>query len=183
MGDISDELGEDFDATVENTGGDFQPLPAGWYSATVETIDIKPTKANNGTLATTKLSVLDSPFVNRKLFARMNLKNANPKAQEAGRRLFAALSCACGVAHPKDTTELLDKVVMVKVKIEQQEGRDPDNKVIAFKGIDGAEAKATPPAAATPAPAAKPTQTAAPAKAPAASPAATGAAKKMPWQK
>lgn len=171
-GDIEDAIGEVFDPSSAEPASGFDPIPAGWYPLQVESAEVKETKAKTGKILSLEFLVLDKA-AGRKLFKRINIMNANQQAQDIGRRELSALTLGCGLVGLKDTTELIGKQVQGRVKIRQDEGRDPDNDVIAFKALDG-----TVPAPAPSKPAPVALSTSAP------KPAVPGAAKKgsLPWK-
>lgn len=181
MGDIADIFGEEGVDTSAAPPAEFQPLPPGWYPAMIEKAELHDTKAGDGKYLKLQLSVVGDQFAGRKVFANINLANPNPKAVEIGAREIAQLGAACGLLRLKDSTELLDKVVLVKLTVKTTQGRDPENEIKAYKSMDGAT-----PAAPSPAAAAAPKPAPAAAKAPATakpSPAAAGAKPKFPWER
>lgn len=188
MDDLQDVFGEQgFDtSSAPPASGDFEPLPAGWYPATVDAAEVKPTKSGNGKLLAITLTVIGEHFANRKLFHRINLANPNTKAVEIGMRELAALGLACGLANVTSSQELVGHDINVKVKVNKEEGRDPDNRVVTFAALDGAPATkpetkpATAPAAAT---AQKPAAKPASKPVPQTTQAAPAAKSKRPWEK
>lgn len=171
MGDISDIIGGDVDTTTAQSA-DFQPIPPGWYNAMVEKSEIHPTKAGDGKYLKLQLAIVGEKFEGRKVFTNINLVNPNPKAVEIGAREIAQLGAACGLLRLSDSTELLDKVIQVKVAVrEGRNGGDPDNEVKGYKALSGAPA---------PAPVAKVAAAPETATAPKAAPKAAG---KLPWER
>lgn len=162
--DISQALGGDFDAGSV-PAPNYDPLPAGWYAVEIDAASVKDTKAKTGKYLKLEFVVLDEPHAGRRLFTQINLSNPNPKAVEIGQRELAGLAVACGITALRDSAELLQKRIGVKVKIKTDEGYEPENAVCGFRGLTAA-------APAAPAPKAKP----------AAAPAAT-AANKRPWER
>lgn len=172
MGDIADIIGGDVDTTTAQSA-DFQPIPPGWYTAMVEKSEIHPTKAGDGKYLKLQLAIVGEKFEGRKVFTNINLVNPNPKAVEIGAREIAQLGAACGLLRLSDSTELLDKVIQVKVAVrEGRNGGDPDNEVKGYKAVTG-----TVPATAA-APAEKPVPAA-----PYRSKETAKPASKLPWER
>lgn len=174
MSDISDVIG-DVDLSAIPAAEGFDPIPAGWYPVEIENAEIKVTKNGQGKYIKLAMVVLGDASAGRKLFANLNIQNANPKAVEIAMRELAAIGQAIGLISIKDCAELNGAQLMAKVSIRKEEGRDPDNEVKGYKAIGDAPA---------------PTATAKPVAKPAAKPAAAAtstaapkAAGKRPWEK
>lgn len=113
------ELGG-FDASQYETkagGGDFEPLPTGWYSATITGSEMRDTRAGDGEYLKVEWTIFDGEFEGRKVWQNVNLKNPNPKAVAIGNEQLAAICKAVGVIKPNDSEELHDKVCKIQVKI------------------------------------------------------------------
>ena len=159
----------------------YEPLPAGWYTVMVETAEVVDTKARDGKRVKVEFLVTDGEHQGRKLFGGINVVNASSKAQEIGLRELAEFSRACGLVTVRDTSEFVDKTLLVKVALRTDAGHETDNEIKGYKAIGSGTAK---PAA--PAPKAAATQAPAAAQAPVNSaPAATKPAgkTKFPWEK
>lgn len=162
-----------FDMTNVQPVDSFEPLPDGWYPARVAKIEEKTTKAGTGKYYQVQFNIVDGQHRGRVVFGRYNTQNPNSQAAEIGQRQFTALSHAVGVRILRDTNELMDKVLTIRVKLKPADGQyDASNDVVGYKAA-GAEA----PMQAAPSPA--PQHTAAPA-APAA-PAAGDTKTPPPW--
>lgn len=176
-GDIAAIYGGDFDVDSVDPATGFDVLPAGWYQCQIDKAEIKRTKAGTGQYLHLELTVVGETYNGRKLFPNINLQNPNMKAVEIGMRELAALGLACGLSVLTDTQELLGKVIEARVKVEQQEGYEADNKVTAYRPVQGTAAAARPASTPKPAPAAPRPQ-------PQAAAATTAApAAKRPWER
>jgi hypothetical protein len=171
--DIADILGGDFNANAVEPARSFDPIPAGWYAVEIDKAMVKDTAAKTGKYLKLELIVLDEPHNGRHLFANIPLANPNPQAVEIGQRELAGLAVACGITALRDSAELLQKQLSVKVKIKTDDGREPDNAVVAYRALEGAAA-ANPPT--------KPTTPAAPNPQPKPA-AAAPASGKRPWER
>ena len=87
-----------FDATTvapDTGGGD--PVPAGWYNVMIDESEMKPTKAEGGLRLSLRFTIMDGQYANRKVFTGLNLKNANPVAQEIAYKQLSAICHAVGI--------------------------------------------------------------------------------------
>jgi hypothetical protein len=146
-----------FDAQTVAPQTSFAPIPAGVYTTTVVDSEVKPTKNGTGQMAVFTLQVLDGQFSGRKLFARINVRNQNPQAEQIGQSQLSALCHAAGVLQLQDTAQLHGRVVRAKVKIRKDTtGQyDDQNEVTGYEAMGGGgatpaanTASYTPPAAA-----------------------------------
>jgi hypothetical protein len=150
----------------------FEPIPAGKYLAMITDIaEPVTTKSGTGSYMPIELTILDGEHKNRKVFDRLNLWNPSAPASEIAHRTLSAIKVAVGAApHEKNPAALMNKPLVVTVKLTQQEGYNPKNDVT---GYGPADQKASAPA--RPAPARPPVQ-APPAP-------AQAAATKAPWKR
>lgn len=140
-----------FDASQIAPREDFTPLPSGEYRAQIVDSDLKPTKCNDGHYAELVFEVMDAPHNGRKVWARLNLDNKNPKAVEIAQRDLSAICHAVGKLRINDTFELHNKPLIIRVEFVPAGGnqKNDSNEIRAYKKLDGGV-----PAAASAAPAA-----------------------------
>jgi hypothetical protein len=86
-----------FDATQVEPDTGFDTVPAGWYNVSMDESDLKPTKDGAGTYLQARFNILDGQYRGRKLFTRLNIRNANAQAQEIALRQLSAIGHAVGV--------------------------------------------------------------------------------------
>lgn len=149
-------LGETFDVNdlPENeSAGDFQPLPDGWYSATITGAELGDTKAGTGKYIRVAYDVTGPTHQGRKVWGNLNVQNTNDKAEAIGRQQLGELMRAAGLAKVKDTDELLGATLEIKVRGKPAEGQHPaGNEVKGWRSAAGS-AMPKPQPAAAPAPA------------------------------
>ena len=104
-----------YDPTAE-AGTDFSPIPTGEYLAVITDSDMKPTNANTGEYLELTHEIIDGPLKGRKVWARLNLVNNNAQAVEIANRDLASIRAATGVANPKDSQELHNKPMVIRVE-------------------------------------------------------------------
>lgn len=154
-----------FDASTVEPSKPREVIPPGEYTAIVEASDVKPTKkakediqyggpAANDKLLELTLKVIEGEFAGSMIWERMNIVNVNPQAQEIAQRDLSALCHAVGKLKVKDSAELHNKPIRIKVDVEKKEGYNPRNVVKGYSPLGGAsaaQASSVPAAAATPA--------------------------------
>ena len=74
-----------FDAsTVAPDTGAQDPVPAGWYDVVIDASEMKPTNDGNGSYLELRHNIIAGAMQGKKVYGRLNLRNANPTAQEIG---------------------------------------------------------------------------------------------------
>jgi hypothetical protein len=142
-------LGQEFSRDELPSGGTFEPLPEGWYNATIVKAEVKTTKAGTGQFIELRMDVTGPTHQGRVIFCNLNINNPNPKAEEIGRQQLNQIMGALGLPTVRDSDQLIGGNVAVKVAI-KVEGEDKKNEVKGFKAITGSAPPA--PSASSPAP-------------------------------
>lgn len=132
------KLSETFSVdTLPQSTNNFDPVPEGWYNANISGAELKDTKAGTGQYINVRYSITGETNAGRVVFGMINVRNANPKAEEIGRQQLGELLRAIGRPSVNDTDELLGASLSIKVGISQREGYDPRNEVKGFKAHKG----------------------------------------------
>lgn len=145
--------------SVEDTPNDYDLLPAGWYNAIITDEEMRETKAGTGHYLNLRLDLHGNPeYDGRVVWAMLNLDHPNPKAVEIARSDLKAILVAIGKEDIKDSAELLNQHVQIKVAVQAaKDGYDAKNVVKGYK----ASTNAPGPTPAASAPARKPWENAA----------------------
>ena len=132
-------LGETFEVSSLPQGntGNFDPLPPGWYSATMSAAEIKNTKTGTGQYIALRYDITGPTHPGRVVFGNLNIRNASPKAEEIGRQQLGDICRAIGLARVGDTDQLIGNSLMIKLDIEKSEQYGDKNQVKGFKPIAG----------------------------------------------
>ena len=155
-----------FDSTVIEPTGKFTPIPVNDYLAVITDSEMKDTKKGDGKYLLLTYEVVDGEFKGRKIFETLNLINSNQTAVEIAQRALSAVCRATGVLHPKDSSELHGKPLVISVGIRAgSNGFEDKNVIRGYSRVDGKELKDV-------------TDASAPVKG-----AAAPAKSKKPWQK
>ena len=154
-------LDEEFSVDTLPVGNNnFEPLPEGWYNATITAAEIKPTKAGDGKYIAVKYAITGPTHQGRVIFGNLNIKNVSTKAEEIGRQQLGEIIRAIGLATVRDTDQLIGGNLGIKLTV--RTGEYAGNEIKAFKALGGAApsvmtsvpfGKSAPPAAAAGAPA------------------------------
>ena len=151
-------LNEEFNVNELPQGnGNFEPLPAGWYTATISQSELKATKAGNGQYIKLRYDITGPTHQGRVVFGNLNIKNANPKAEEIGRQQLGDIMRAIGLAKVTDTDQLIGGQIAIKLEVKEDAQYGASNEVKGFKSVSGSAAPAAasiPSKTASPAPAA-----------------------------
>jgi hypothetical protein len=154
-------LGQTFDVNTlpEGNGGNYDPLPPGWYTATINKADLQPTKDGSGQYIKVRYDITGPSHQGRVVFGNLNIKNASAKAEEIGRQQLGELMRSIGLAKVTDTDQLIGGSLSIKLDVRAAtEQYAAQNEVKGFKAITGSAptfaARAASPAASAPAAAA-----------------------------
>jgi hypothetical protein len=136
------------DSLPKPTTGNFEPLPAGWYSVVVNGAEIKNTKAGNGQYIAVRYDVTGPTHQGRVVFGNLNIKNPNPKAEEIGRQQLGELMRAIGLSALQDTDQLIGGQLQIKLDVRESEQYGASNDVKGFK-VNGSMPQVAAPIAAS----------------------------------
>ena len=137
-----------FDANQVEPTTDFEPIPAGKYVAVITDSEMKPTKAGTGHYLQLAFQIIEGPYKNRFVWARLNLDNPNATAVQIARAELSAICRAVGVMAPKDSIELhnLPLVIHVRCKKRSDTG-DITNEIKGYSKRESPTSSAKPTAA------------------------------------
>lgn len=113
------------DFNADDFHDDFQPIPAGRYTAVIVKSDTMATKDGAGSYIKLEVDIVDGQYKGRKLFTNLNLVNKNEMAVKIAKTELANICRAVGVLHPKDSSELHGKPVSIKVSIRPESDAFP----------------------------------------------------------
>lgn len=110
---------------------------------------MKPTKAQTGKFLELVFQIIDGEFKGRKCWSRLNLDNPNAQAVKIARGELSAICRAVGVMQPKDSVELHDKPLAIKVGLEKRKDTGEfSNTIKGYEKTGGAGTAAPQPVAA-----------------------------------
>ena len=141
---------------LPKSNGNFEPLPAGWYTATITKAELKTTGAGNGQYIKCRYDITGPSHQGRVVFGNLNIKNPNVKAEEIGRQQLGDIMRAIGLAKVVDTDNLIGGQISIKLTIKQDPKYGASNEVKGFRSVSGSAAPAASVIPSTPAPAKTP---------------------------
>jgi hypothetical protein len=143
-------LGQTFNADDLPQGNTYDPLPAGWYTATIADAELKPTKDGSGQYIKVRYDITGPTHQGRVVFGNLNIKNASAKAEEIGRQQLGEIMRAIGLARVTDTDQLIGGSLSIKLDVRAAtEQYAAQNEVRGFKAITGSAPTFAEPAAST----------------------------------
>ncbi len=126
-----------FDARTVAPKVSLDPLPAGWYNAAIDSSEMKPTKDGLGSYLELRFSVLDGQYAGRKVFARLNLRNANVQAQEIAYQDLSAICHATNIIQLNDSTQLHNVPLKIKLSVRAASGDyEASNDIKGYKNVN-----------------------------------------------
>jgi len=138
MADMTDL---EFDAQTEKPSEGFDLIPDGTYEAMVIESERKPTKANDGSefLALT-FQIIGPALAGRRLWHNLNLwHKTSPETVQISRGNLSAICRAVGVLKVKDSSELHNLPMLIKVGTEKRKDTGEfQNKIKDWKPKGGA---------------------------------------------
>jgi len=130
-------LDEQFDLdALPVSAPSFEPLPAGWYTASISSAEVKNTKSG-GKMIALKYEILGPTHSGRFVFGNLNIKNSNPKAEEIGRQQLGDIMRAIGLTRLSDTDDFIGGKLSIKVKVTQSDQYGPGNDIQSWKALEG----------------------------------------------
>jgi hypothetical protein len=128
------QLNETFSVdSLPTPTNNFEPLPAGWYTAVINGAEIKNTKAGTGQYIAVRYDITGPTHQGRVVYGNLNIKNPNPKAEEIGRQQLGELMRAIGLATVQDTDQLIGGQLSIKLDVRESEQYGASNDVKGYK--------------------------------------------------
>ena len=123
---------------VSERSGSFEPMPPGWYIATITSASIEKTNAGTGSYIKLRYDITGPTHQGRCVFGNLNIKNPNPKAEEIANQHLGEIMRAIGLYRVDDTDQLVGGTLSIKLSIKEASGDyDAGNEVKGFKSING----------------------------------------------
>ena len=107
-------------ATIEAPQSSYEPLAPGKYDAIIASAESKVTKKGDGQYLEIKFEITSPHGQGRFVWARLNLDNPNPVAQEIAQRELKLIGNAIGVTRFESEDQLLDKGISIKVAVKEE---------------------------------------------------------------
>jgi hypothetical protein len=135
-----------FNANDVDPRGDFEPLPEGNYPAVITASEMRDNKAGTGRYLKLTFQVTDGPHKNRMLWEQLNLHHPNETAVKIARAELSAICRAVGVMAPRDSSELHDLPLVIRVRCRKRDDNgDVVNEIKGYSKPEGPAAEPPPP--------------------------------------
>lgn len=109
-----------FDASKYEPLAEYEVLPEGNYKAIITASEMKSTKNGQGMFLEVTFQVIDGEYKGRNLWARLNLHNQNDTAVKIAQSELSTICRAVGVLVPKDSSELHNRPLIIKVRTKKR---------------------------------------------------------------
>lgn len=130
-----------FQADPNLPTNNYELLPKGDYLCMAIASELKPNSKRTGDYLQITFEVLDGPCRGRKIWDRLNIRNANKTAEKIAMEQLNALCMATNVLHLNDSDQLHNIPVVLKVDIEAgRDGYDDQNRVKGYAAAGGSPA-------------------------------------------
>lgn len=137
-------LGQTYNADDLPQSSNFDPLPPGWYTATIADAEVKPTKDGSGQYIKVRYDVTGPTHQGRVVFGNINIRNASAKAEEIGRQQLGEVMRAIGLHQVTDTDQLIGSDISIKLDVRPASDQyAAQNEVRGFKAASGSVAATT----------------------------------------
>lgn len=110
-----------FDASRIDPAFGFEPIPAGKYVAVITDSEMKLNRSGTGRYLQLTFQIIEGPYRNRLLWARLNLDNPNATAVQIARAELSAICRAVGVMTPNDSVELHNLPLVIHVQCRKRQ--------------------------------------------------------------
>ena len=128
----------------------YEVIPPGLYEAIITESEMQANKAGTGAYLKLTFTITSGSCKGRLLWDRLNLNNPSAKAVEIARQQLANICRAVNVLSPRDSTQLHNLPLRIKVIIRDYNGEEK-NEIKGYyppedrQRADAAEATVTPP--------------------------------------
>ena len=127
-----------FNANEVDPAVGFDPIPAGSYTAIITESEMKPTKAGTGQYLQLTFQVLEGQYKGRLVWARLNLDNPSEMAVKIARAELSSICRAVGVMAPRDSLELHNTPLTIRVACKKREDTgEITNEIKGFESANG----------------------------------------------
>ena len=133
-----------FDSTEDYGSVGFAPIPEGYYTASINSTEERETSSRNGSYLRVVFEVIEGEHKGRSIFLNLNLNNPSAVAVRIARAELNAICSACGVLNPKDSSDLHDIPLQIRVKTSpRRDTGEIQNVIRGYKSIGESAQTAT----------------------------------------
>ena len=134
-----------FRASEQEKMGSFNPVPAGVYTAQITKSEVKDTRGGDGKYLNLTFTILEGDYVNRTVWARLNIVNANQTTVEIANKALATICECCNIDALEDTEQLHNSPMEINVIVKEATAQYPaQNDVRGYTALVGNSASKPP---------------------------------------
>jgi len=144
-------LGQTFNAAEIPVSDNYEPLPAGWYSAVIKQSELRDTAAGDGQYIKVRYDIVGPTHEGRVVFGNINIRNKSATAEQIGRQQLGELMRALGIPIVTDSDQLIGGTVLIKLEVrperaDERTGRiySASNEVKGFRSLSALGAASAP---------------------------------------
>jgi hypothetical protein len=128
-----------FNAEEHKDMGDFSPVPADTYAATIIDSEYKANSKKTGHLLKLQIRIDGGPMDGRYLWENLNLDNPSKQTVQIAQETLATICRACGLGPIEDSEDLHNIPITIQVAVTPAKGDYPaGNKVNMYSALEGA---------------------------------------------
>jgi hypothetical protein len=116
----------------------FDPLPAGWYTASISQAEVAKTKSG-GEMIKLRWDILGPTHQGRVVFDNINIQNANPESERIGLKQLQKLLSAAGIVDLGDTDQLISVTAQIQLSVKESEyqgEKQVRNEIKRYKSLE-----------------------------------------------
>jgi hypothetical protein len=114
--------------------GTFEALPEGKYKVKISKTDLTPNKQQTGDVLKLTFDIIEGEYIGLKFFQNLNVKHIDEKTVKYAHNSLRGLMKAVDLIKITDTSQLLNKELIIDVKIKEYNGK-PINNVYDYESL------------------------------------------------
>lgn len=116
----------------------FELMPPGMYSAQIIDSDLVATKTGSGQILKLTFEIIEGPCARRRVWANLNIVNANAQAQEIAQRDLKHICAAVGhQGMLEDSNQLHFKPLKIRLAVKPDPQWGDKNEIKAYQAMSG----------------------------------------------
>jgi hypothetical protein len=129
-------LDEEFSVDSLPVGtSNFEPLPEGWYNATITKTEQKTPKSGDGWYISCKYTITGPTHQGRVVFGKITVKHSSIEAEKIGRVQLGEIMKAIGLSLIKDDEQLIGGNLSIKLVVKT--GEYAGNEIKGYRALGG----------------------------------------------
>ena len=113
----------------------FEPVPAGTYDVIINEASSKQNAKGTGSQLVVKYEILGPACVGRVIFDNLNIRHTNKIAEQISLQNLSALLRAVNVPRLRDTDQLLNKRLKIRIVIKEGSDGERRNNIKGYEAV------------------------------------------------